>query len=286
MSNRTPNPDPVQVILDKLEGVRPTSENQWEALCPAHEDQHASLSIGRGDDGQALVHCQAGCAVTDVLAKIDLTQADLFASDPAGPRRGAKATTNAKRRRRMVATYEYRGAEGELLFQVIRYDPKDFRQRRPDGDGHWVWGLRAGEYVQGKNGDWRRVTKRTSSDAPRRRFPEAQRVLYRLRELLAAGSSAWVFVVEGEKDCENVASMGLVATTCPQGAGKLSKVDVSQLEGRRIAIIPDNDNAGRDHAEQVARSLLGRAEDVRIVHLRDLPEKGDVTDWIDAGGTA
>jgi hypothetical protein len=40
---------------------------------------------------------------------------------------------------RIVATYDYTDDKGELLYQVVRLEPKDFRQRRPDGKGGWVW---------------------------------------------------------------------------------------------------------------------------------------------------
>lgn len=58
-------------------------------------------------------------------------------SKPNGP----NGTHHAPAARRIVATYDYTDAHGELLFQVVRYHPKDFRQRRPDGKGGWVWKL-------------------------------------------------------------------------------------------------------------------------------------------------
>jgi Protein of unknown function (DUF3631) len=51
-------------------------------------------------------------------------------------------------------------------------------------------------------------------------------------------------------------------------------------------ILPDNDETGRQHAGKVAMSLVGIAKRVRIVTLPGLPEKGDASAWIDAGGTA
>lgn len=79
--------EPVEHVLARLDGARQTGPTQWQARCPAHDDRHASLSIGKGGDGRALVHCHAGCAPGDVLAKIGLTEADLFAAGPsAAPR--------------------------------------------------------------------------------------------------------------------------------------------------------------------------------------------------------
>ncbi len=155
----------------------------------------------------------------------------------------------------VVATYEYRDESGELLFAVDRLDPKGFRQWRPDG-GRRTWNL---------NG--------------------VRRVLYRLPELLAADPDNPVYVAEGEKDCDALVKLGLVATTNPGGAGKWRDEYNGFLIGRHVVILPDNDAAGRKHAEQVARSLASGASSVRVVALPNLPEKGDVSNWLATGGT-
>ncbi|MDZ4278289.1 MAG: phage/plasmid primase, P4 family, partial [Dehalococcoidia bacterium] len=157
----------------------------------------------------------------------------------------------------IAATYDYRDEDGRLLFQVVRLRSKEFRQRRPDGAGGWIWNLRG-----------------------------ARRVLYRLPELLATDPSQPVFLVEGEKDADRLATLGLIATTNPGGAGKWRAEYGEALRGRRVIILPDKDDSGRKHAEQVARSAHGVAADVRVLGLRGLPDKGDVSDWLDAGGTA
>jgi hypothetical protein len=157
---------------------------------------------------------------------------------------------------RIVATYDYRDEQEVLLFQVCRYEPKDFRQRRPDGAGGWTWKLDG-----------------------------VQRVLYRLPELLATDPSQTVYLVEGEKDADKLVAEGLVATTNSGGAGKWRDEYNESLRGRSVVIVPDNDEVGRAHADQVARSLYGIAASVRIAVLAGLPPKGDVTDWLAAGGT-
>ena len=239
-------PDPVHNILSLLQGVKATGEHQWQARCPAHDDQHASLCVSRGAEGRALIHCQTGCSTFAIRKVLNLPWAAFF----------APGTQPAPKAGRIVATYDYRDAAGKLLFQVVRFDPKDFRHRRPDGNGGWVWEL---------------------GDTPR--------VLYRLPELLAADPQDWVFVVEGEKDADRLVSIGLVATCNPGGANKWSKLsDDSALHGRRVAIIPDNDDPGRRHAQDVAARLTGKAAEIRIVNL---PGTGkDVSDWLSAGGTA
>jgi hypothetical protein len=118
-----------------------------------------------------------------------------------------------------------------------------------------------------------------------KKFPAAQLVLYRLPELLAADPAALVYVLEGEKDVDRLWSLGLVATCNPMGAGKWRPEYNSHLQGRAAVILPDKDDAGRDHSQKVARSLHGIAANVKIVELPDLRSKGDVSDWLDTGGT-
>jgi putative DNA primase/helicase len=158
--------------------------------------------------------------------------------------------------KRIVAEYDYRDEQGDLLLQAVRFDPQGFAQRRPDGTGDWTWTL----------GDVRRV-------------------LYRLPELLAADPDAWVLIVEGEKDADRLAGLGFLATTNAAGVGKWRPEYSEHLRDRRVAIIPDNDIPGGRHAVKVAQSLDGIARTVRIVHLPDLEPKGDASDWLDAGGT-
>lgn len=151
------------------------------------------------------------------------------------------------------AAYDYLDEDGEVLFQVVRMSGKRFRQRRPDGKGGWVWNLRG-----------------------------VRRVLYRLPELRSRAGGT-VYIVEGEKDANRLHEEGLLATTNPGGAGKWGKQYVTSLQDRDVVILPDNDEPGRKHARQVARSLARVARSIKIVELPDLPEKGDVSDWLDAG---
>src|SRR5262249_32092892 len=92
-------------------------------------------------------------------------------------------------------------------------------------------------------------------------------------------------VVEGEKDANALWDLGVPATCNAMGAGKWRREYAEQLKGANVVVVPDNDDVGRDHAEKVARSLHGIAASVKVVDLPDLPEHGDVSDWIEAGGT-
>jgi hypothetical protein len=234
-------------ILSRLEGVKRCG-NGWQAHCPAHDDRKQSLHVSEGKDGRVLVHCHAGCSVDDVCAAVGLGTKDLFPE----PERKRKQAGPGE----VIATYDYKDASGKLLFQVCRTADKRFFQRRPDGKGGWVNGL--------------------SNIKP---------VLYRLPEVLQAVQRGdTVFIPEGEKDVDNLARLGLTATTSPMGAGKWRDYYSDWLKSANCVILPDNDEPGRKHAEQVARSLTARGCRVRVVELPGLPPKGDVSDWLAAGG--
>jgi hypothetical protein len=112
-----------------------------------------------------------------------------------------------------------------------------------------------------------------------------RRVPYRLPELIAADPAEPVFVPEGEKDVERLRALGLVATCNAGGAGKWRAEYTEHFAGKTVIILPDNDDAGRKHAQQVHDQLSGITAKVAIVELPALPEKGDVSDWLAAGGT-
>jgi hypothetical protein len=224
----------LESVLTRLAGVRRNGDG-WVARCPAHEDHNPSLSIHERD-GKVLLHCHAGCTVEAICAALGIDMRDLFNDGEAEPR--------------IVAEYGYTDEEESLLYQVIRFDPKDFRQRRPDGRGGWTWNLQG-----------------------------VRRVPYRLPEVLTTKS---VLVCEGEKDCETARKISLAATCNAGGAGKWREEYSEYLRERRIAIIADADEPGRKHAQQVAASLFGKAESVKVL---ELPGAKDLTEWVEHGGT-
>ncbi|BDG62321.1 AAA family ATPase [Caldinitratiruptor microaerophilus] len=228
-------------ILSALRGVKgPDASGNYSARCPFHDDKHASLSLHpeRGFRCHA-ESCGRRGTVRALAEHLGLET----------PRR--------RDGREVVATYPYRDEKGRLLYEVVRFRPKDFRQRRPDGKGGYVWNLEG-----------------------------VRRVLYRLPELLAADPSKPVFVPEGEKDVEALRSRGLVATCNVMGAGKWQPEYAEHLKGRHVVVLPDNDQPGRDHAARVVASLRGVAASVRLIELPGLPEKGDVSDWFAQGHSA
>ena len=161
---------------------------------------------------------------------------------------------------RIVATYDYIDEHGEVLFQVVRLEPKTFRQRKPDPgsfDG-WSWGAKG-----------------------------VRQIPYRLPEVLeAVRRRDTVFIVEGEKDADALAREGLCATCNAMGAGKWPEGLSDAFTGADVVILPDNDDAGRAHAQAVASALAGAAKSVKVLELPELPPKGDVSDWLSMGGDA
>ena len=249
--------------------------------CPTHADSTPSLSVTE-KDGKILFKCFGGCPQDRVLAA--LKEKGLWPSS-----KGAGHTP--PRKKELVATYGYKDATESLLFEVCRFrnpdGSKTFSQRRPMPDGGSVWGLRAGEYQCFNNaGDWYPIGRKGKNPmAVVKKFPATQLVPYRLPELLSADPGVLVYVPEGEKDSDRLQALGVMATCNCQGAGKWRKEYNQYFRGKAVVILPDNDDPGRDHAQKVARSVHGIATSVKIVELPDLPAKGDVSDWLDAGGT-
>jgi len=218
-------------------------DRQAEAQCPAHDDRNASLSVGIGDDERILMHCHAGCQTPDVLAALGLEPRDLFADS---------RHSNGNGRPKTLATYDYQDEHGTLVYQVVRLQPKAFRQRRPDGNGGWIWKLDG-----------------------------VRRVLYRLplvNEAVKSGKPIWV--VEGEKDVAALERAGEVATCNPGGAGKWRPEYAEALRGAQVTIIADKDAAGLEHARDVAHALQNVADTIQI---SEAAEGKDAADHLAAG---
>lgn len=212
--------EPIESFLSRLHGVCPISGG-WQACCPAHDDRNASLSVSEGDNGRVLVHCHAGCTVEQITEALGISVKDLFLSDNGNGKRGCL------KKGKLIATYNYTETDGTLSYQVCRYDPKRFVQRRPDSKGGWVYNLKG-----------------------------VKPLIYRLPQVISVIKSGCdLFIVEGEKDVESLEQLGLVATCNSGGAGKFPSSQIKHFSGARVMILPDNDEAGKKHALQVAAML-------------------------------
>jgi AAA domain len=201
------------------------TQDGWMVTCPAHDDRTPSLHVSEDADGNIGLHCFAECSTDAVLAADGLDWGDLFSN-------GGESNGRVE-----VDAYQYTDERGELLFEVVRFYPKDFRQRRPNGRGGWIWKL----------GDTRRV-------------------LYRLPKVIeAVQAGVTVYVAEGERDVHALERAGHVATCNPMGAGKWRDEYAESLRGANVVVVADCDQPGRDHAKTVGRALEGVAASVVIV---------------------
>jgi hypothetical protein len=225
-----------------------------QVLCPGpgHSVEDRSLSIKCDSTAPEgfVVHSFSG---DDPIACRDYVRKKLGLPE-FEPRR--KANGGAKPFSPTVAKYVYRLADGTPYLQVHRLaDKSGFPQYRWDGE----------KWASGK--------------------PKGPKIPYRLPELSKAGLTTPIYVVEGEKDVENLTKIGFTATCNSEGAdngkgGKWTPELNQHFKDRHVYIIPDNDAQGRAHAQHVARQLNPVAGSVRIVELPGLPVRGDVSDWL------
>ena len=247
-----------QIIIDRLDmkafysaelpSIKANGSAMAQALCPWHNDTKPSLTVNLTTGQFKCFGCDKKGSIFDFYMtrhSVDYKTAFNALAKEAG------LTTEAQRR--VIKTYDYVDESGKILFQTFRYEPKDFKQRRPDGNGGWIYNLQG-----------------------------VQLVPYNLPEVIKAKS---VIIAEGEKDCLNLKTIGLTASCNPMGAGKWKPEYNQYFKGKKVVLLPDADKPGRDHALQVAKNLKGIAESIKVVELPGLKEKQDISDWIQAGGT-
>ena len=280
-------------VLLRIEGLRSIGhERRWQGRCPVcGRDKRPSLRLWVDErSGKLLCKCYRGnCSWSDINAALGCRGQEWFPPSDNHHRRHAT-------RRNVVteATYNYCDENGTLLFQVLRQREADgskrFTQRRPipNYPGEWAYSLAAGRYNRDSGGTWRLLspTLVTEDSMP---LPAVRIVPWQL-PMLARQPDWPIIVVEGEKDVltllEVFKGQQMLVTTSPGGAGKWRLNYGGFLTGRRVAVIPDNDEVGQMHALTVVASAIQcRARAVRLVRWTylnwpDAPEGGDVTDWL------
>ena len=227
----------LQLFPDK---PRQKIKNGYNVLCPAHNDRNPSLSVSKNTN-KILLHCKAGCLTPQILAKLNISERDLFLTDPQTPT--------------IEAIYQYHDANRQLLFEVVRYTPKAFKQRRPDGKDRYIWNL--------------------NSITP---------VIYRLPDIITAITRGdTIYITEGEKDADTLVNLGLIATTNPMGAGKWKPEYSDSLQGANVVLIPDTDSEGKKHGISVIDSLRGKIKSLEVLQIPSSAK--DVTAWLEQGHT-
>lgn len=237
-------------FAERVPGLRQTNQREWRGKCPVHNGDGENFAVNT-ETGQCFCHSRCGQGWDLISLEMAITGKG-FADAKEEVFRITGRPDIPWNERDIEATYDYTDAAGRLLYQVVRRTGKKFQQRRPDNRGGWAWGL-AG----------------------------CARVPYCLPEL--AGSE-FAYIVEGEKDVHTLRRLGCVATCNNGGAGNFADELAPYFDGKHICILPDNDEPGRQHALGVATRLSQVAASIRIVELPGLPAKGDVSDFVAAGG--
>ncbi len=250
----------------RLKGVRRGGRG-IAANCPAHDDKHQSLSVCEGE-GRILVKCFAGCSTETIVNKLGLTWKDLFDKSITKPsvnslgesvnpvvqtNRSQGVVYFEKSKGRIHEIYPYVNEEGRLLYENVRYYPKNFRQRRYDVGGQPVWNLEG-----------------------------VRKVPYRLPELIAAKEQQKdVFLCEGEKDADALRELGFTATSFKNWREEFNEF----IQGQHVIICQDHDLPGVTQATEVAKLLIRSAASLKLLDMypnRELPDKGglDISDYI------
>lgn len=257
---------PVEKVLNQLEDYK-EHRGEFRARCPAHSgNSDNSLSIKEGDDGRALLTCHANCGLHDIVNALGLGVVDLFAHN-------GSSAGSAKKATRKTSSEKKDEEEKPLTTDDL-----------PDGT-YWEFTAPSGEvlYVQRHK---REYYQKIGEDLWKKGLAGVSQVLYNLHELVdGVRAGKTIYHLEGPKDVETAREkLGVVATT--SGGVKTWRPEYrSFYTGADVVVIPDNDDEGRGYAATVARDLLQVAKSVKVLALPGLPEKGDLTDWLDAGHT-
>jgi hypothetical protein len=248
----------------------------WKVKCPAHDDSHPSLDIDIGSDDRILLICRTGCRTEDIVRVLGLTMQDLFAPKQNGTHNGfhngtgkaektyataADAVAGLEQQYGPLAKYwTYHNAAAEPVGVVVRWnllgDRKEIRPVSRHTDGRW-----------------------------RIKAMPTPRPLFNLTALAAA---PLVTVCEGEPAADAVTSIGFTGTTSSGGAQSANQTDWSPLAGKEVWIFPDNDQPGRKYAADVVGILakLTPTPTVKVINLPDVPDGGDMVDWVEANSQA
>lgn len=256
----------VQDFLNRLNGVKQSGPNSWQARCPCrNDDDNPSLSVKEDvATGNVLVACHRGngCDFEEICKAANMPPEKMFAQSGNNDYKKGPQPQKKSKSKKLVKTYKYYDENGELAYEKLRYitddGKKTFLQRRPNPDA-------PGDYTYTLDG--------------------IQKILYNLPAVIRAvadGTPIWV--VEGEKDADTLNDMGYVATTGPSGAGigKWEPQFTEVLRGAQVEIVADNDDPGITYASHVFHQLRDAGCNVGMWIAK---EGKDVTDHFKSGHT-
>jgi hypothetical protein len=223
--------------------------------CPNHNDRGPSLSVKQSGN-RVLLNC-FGCnaSYAEIMATLRSGNGYRQSAATCHEERGQRSRHTSGEAGHVVAEYEYHDETGRLLYVKERHEPKDFKLRRPNGTGGWIYGRGA------------------ISPVP-----------YRLHELVATPPDAIVFIAGGEKGANALVARGAVATCCPDGDTSWDAAWAGYFRDRTVIVAHDADPSGRDLGERIAHDLAEVAR-VYVIEPAGLAEHEDVFDFLDRGGT-
>jgi hypothetical protein len=238
----------------RLPNERLTKRDSMNVRCPFHGDKQASMSLNLA---KAVWNCH-GCNLSGGILDFER---QMFGKDAeeSWAQIYKIIGREAKHNRKLVATYDYVDVDGALLYQKLRYEPKQFSQRQPDGKGGWFYNL---------NG--------------------VKKVLYHLPEVI---TSKYVAIVEGEKDADRLRAALLAAdvkdfavTTTFDGAGHWKPEYAYFFTGRMAIVMRDEDAKGCIHQQTICASIKPYAGKVKALVLPGLSDQQkDISDWLNGG---
>jgi putative DNA primase/helicase len=276
----TPHQQGIIDLLDARPGEKP---GRWVARCPCSEnhknqDRRPSLSILLGDDGWLHANCHAGCHRDAVRAALGRHFTEW------GPGVHGGHPSQKPVAARPVAWYGYRDLRGRLRYEIVRYEPKNFRRRRPHPtqSKEWVWALGAGEYAR-INGEWLLAAKckNIPANAVIEELKAEPLIPYMLPRWSLCDPKIPIIIPEGEKAVETLFSLGFRGTTMPGGSLLCDYQRMGRyLAGRRVIIWPDNDMAGSKRVSEMLPALIqNQVSEIRVINPPKDRERGwDVTD--------
>ena len=239
--------------------VKKYGNGKAQALCPAHPDKEASLTITQGNDGKTLLKCHAGCSSESVVLAAGLKMADLFSENRLSEERW-RTYIEGREKRKIEAVYNYVSINGEYAYTKIRLEGKKM-----------LFGMLKDErFEYGLKGRSKKEFNAIFGSIPR------------IKEAIERNEP--IFIPEGEKDVNTLIKKGYAAFSCG-GANDWNK-NVSELcNGAEVIILADNDDPGKKLAATIEKDLKGISKSVKIiVPMPDTP-KADITDYFEAGHT-
>lgn len=260
--------------------IKERGNNNFTCICPAHEDKNNSLEVWLDENDYIAMKCYAHCSIDKILRSLRLEKKDLVTENARNRYKekktseqntitkanNSKNNSNQKSQEKpktklnIVEEYNYCNVDGKLMYQVIRLEPKDFRMRQIDATGRWSYSIK-----------------------------NVQKVIYNLPNVVnGVKENKTIYIVEGEKDVNNINALGLIGTTNVGGAS--SKLNDSKwlpeyneyFKGADVVVLPDSDEAGFRHAYNLYSNLYKIAKSIKfgIFNEKFLKEKFDVSDVI------